>query len=81
MLQPSPSGPSPTASAEESVKNWLAYRQNQKQLPAAESPHEWLAFRKSQTRTAAKSLTVETGSNDGEDSKGNSHRRKNDLTL
>jgi MobA/MobL family len=77
----SPSSPSSTLSAEESVKNWLAYRKNQKQLPAAESPNEWLAFRESQTPTAAKSPTIETGNSDGEDSKGNSHRRKNDLTL
>jgi hypothetical protein len=76
-----PNSPLSTVSAEESVKNWLAYRKNQKQLLATESPNEWLAFRESQTPTAAKSPTVETGNGDGEDSKGNSHRRKNDLTL
>ncbi len=77
----SPNSPLSTASAEESVKNWLAYRKNQKQLPAAESRNESPAFRESQTPTAAKSPTIETGNSDGKDSKGNSHRRKNDLTL
>jgi hypothetical protein len=77
----SPNSPLSAVSAEESVKNWLAYRKNQKQLPAPELPNEWLAFRESQTPTAAKSPTIETGNSDGEDSKGNSHRRKNDLTL
>jgi hypothetical protein len=41
---------SPTVSAEESVKNWLAFRERQKQLPAKESLSEWLAYRESQTQ-------------------------------
>ena len=79
----SPGKPSSTVSAEESVKNWLAYRENQKQLPVAESPNQWLAFRESQTQIAtAKSPTIGAGDRDADDSQGNSQRgRKNDLAL
>jgi hypothetical protein len=75
--------PSSTVSAEESVKNWLAYRENQKQLPVTESPNQWLAFRESQTRNAtAKSPTIGAGDRDADDAQGNSQRgRKNDLAL
>jgi hypothetical protein len=77
----SPHSHSPASNAEESVKNWLAYRKNQSQLPAAESPNEWLTFRASQTPIEAKSPTIEMENSDDEGSKGSSHRRKNDLTL
>ena len=78
----SPGEPSSGVSAEESVKNWLAYRENQTQLPANESPNQWLAFREKQKQKAATSPTIETGHGDGEESKGSSHRGpKNDLGL
>jgi hypothetical protein len=76
-----PRGPSPSVSAEESVKTWLDYRRQQRELPAADSLRDWLAFREGHMRTAAKSPALETGNSDGEESKGNSHRRGNDLTL
>jgi hypothetical protein len=80
--QLSPKSPSSTASAEQSVKNWLAYREQQKQLPAEESPNQWLAFREKQKQKAATSPTIETGHGDGEESKGSAHRGpKNDLGL
>jgi MobA/MobL family len=90
---PVPQGkPASTVSAEESVKNWLAYRENQKQLPASESLHQWLAFRESQARTAsAKDLsqdrsgapeTVGSGDREGEAADKSARRgRKNDLSL
>jgi MobA/MobL family len=77
----SPHSHSPTLNAEESVKNWLAYRKNQKQLSAAESPNEWLAFRASQAPIETKSPTIEMKNGDDEESKATSHRCKNDLTL
>ena len=81
-----------TASAEESVKNWLAYRENQKQLPANESLNEWLAFRESQPRTAsAKGLSQDrsgapetggAGDREGDAADKSARRgRKNDLSL
>jgi hypothetical protein len=41
---------SPPASAEQSVKNWLAYRERQQQLPAKESLNDWLAYRERQAQ-------------------------------
>jgi hypothetical protein len=84
LAEPSPvstSNPTPTGSAGESVKNWLAYRQSQKQVPATASSEEWLAFRESRTAKAAESPAIETSNHDDGDSQGNSHRRSNDLTL
>jgi len=83
---------SPTVSAEESVKNWLAFRENQKQLPAKEPLSDWLAYRESQTQAASpKSPTqdrarepgaVGTGDSDGSAAEKNSKRdRKNDAAL
>jgi hypothetical protein len=70
-------------SAEQSIKNWLAFRENQKQEPADESIKQWLAFRESQ-RTNATALTPAIGSGDkaADPADGNSQRgRKNDLSL
>jgi hypothetical protein len=41
------------ASAEESVKNWLAFREKQKQLPAEKSLGNWVAYRESLSRSAS----------------------------
>jgi hypothetical protein len=84
--EPKPATPGkslPKTSAEESVKNWLAFRENQKQLPANESIDQWLAFRKNQVAKAtAPTPTVgsaDKGANPGD---ANSKRdRKNDLSL
>jgi hypothetical protein len=83
---------SPTVSAEESVKNWLAFRESQKQLPAKEPLSDWLAYRESQTQAKSpKSPTqnrarepgaVGTGDPDGPAAEKNSKRdRKNDAAL
>lgn len=42
-----------SASAEESVKNWLAFREKQRQLPAEKSLDNWRAYRESLTRAAS----------------------------
>ena len=78
-----PSAPLPPASTEESVKNWLAFRENQKQLPANESIDQWLAFRKNQTpKTIASTPTIGSGDKGVDPLHGNSQRgRKNDLSL
>ena len=78
-----PSVPLPPASAEESVKNWLAFRENQKQAPANESIKQWLAFRESQkTHATAPTPAMGGGDKGAEPADGNSQRgRKNDLSL
>jgi hypothetical protein len=78
-----PSAPLPPASAEESVKNWLAFRENQKQAPANESIKQWLAFRESQkTHATAPTPAMGGGDKGTEPADGNSQRgRKNDLSL
>jgi hypothetical protein len=47
-------GPTTSPTAEESVKNWLAYRESQRRAPASptaeESVKNWLAYRESQRR-------------------------------
>ena len=78
-----PSTPLPTASAEESVKNWLAFREKQKQLPENESINQWLAFRENQTAKAtAPTPAIRNGDKGADPADGNSQRgRKNDLSL
>ena len=68
---------------EESVKNWLAFRENQKQVPADESLKQWLAFRESQTADAtAPTPAMGSGDKGADPVDGNSQReRKNDLSL
>lgn len=78
-----PSGPLPPASAEQSVKNWLAFREKQTQSATNESIEQWLAFRKNQVLSAtaptATPRSDDKGANPGD---GNSKRgRKNDLSL
>jgi hypothetical protein len=78
-----PSGPSPPASAEQSVKNWLFFREKQQPSPTQESVERWLAFRQNQvpqaTAPTATPGSAEKGADPGE---GNSPRgRKNDLSL
>jgi hypothetical protein len=83
---------SSTPSAEESVKNWLAFRESQKQLPAKGSLSNWLAYRESQTQAAPpKSPSQDrsrepgaagTDNRDGPAAEKNSKRdRKNDAGL
>ncbi|HEY0746517.1 MAG TPA: MobA/MobL family protein [Steroidobacteraceae bacterium] len=48
---------SPAATTDKSVKNWLEFRERQKQLPADDSVNKWLAYRESQKHAEA-SLTV-----------------------
>ncbi len=84
--EPKPATPSallPTASAQESVKNWLAFRENQKQLSANESINQWLAFRENQTpKTTASTPAIGSGDKGADPVDGNSQRgRKNDLSL
>ena len=78
-----PSVPLPPARAEESVKNWLAFRENQKQAPPNESIKQWLAFRESQkTHATAPTPAMGGGDKGAEPADGNSQRgRKNDLSL
>lgn len=78
-----PSAPLPTARAEEYVKNWLAFRENQKQLPANESINQWLAFRENQTpKATAPNPAIGSGDKGAVLADGNSQRgRKNDLSL
>ena len=78
-----PSAPLPPAHVEESVKNWLAFRENQKQVPADESLKQWLAFRESQkTNATAPTPAMGGGDKGAEPADGNSRRgRKNDLSL
>lgn len=73
----------PPASAEESVKNWLAFRENQKQSPANKSIDQWLAFRKNQTpKATAQTPTMGSGDKVTEPVDGKSqHGCKNDLSL
>ena len=89
--QPGPAS-SPTT-AEESVKNWLAFRKNDQQVPDAESLNHWLAYRERQTETASssKSATQDrsrdpdggaSGNQDSEAAERNStHGRHNDVAL
>lgn len=79
----SPEKPSSAVSAEQSLKNWLAYRENQRRLPATESPNQGLVFRESQARSeAAKSRSMEDGKRDREDEAGYAqHGRNNGLAL
>lgn len=78
-----PSAPLPTASAEESLKSWLAFREKQRELPENESINQWLAFRENQTpKTTASTPTIGSGDKGAEPLDGNSRReRKNDLSL
>jgi MobA/MobL family len=80
---PTPDAPVPPASAEEAVKNWLAFRENQKQAPANESIKQWLAFRESQkTNAIAPTPAIGSGDKGADPADGNSQRgRKNDLSL
>ncbi len=77
------STPLPPAYVDESVKNWLAFRESQKQAPANESIKQWLAFRESQTPNAtAPTPTIGSGDKGADPADGNSQRgRKNDLSL
>lgn len=78
-----PSGPLPTATAEQSVKNWLAFRDKQKQSPPNESMEQWLAFRRNQVlKATAPTPTPGSGDQGGDPGDDNSKRgRKNDLSL
>jgi hypothetical protein len=78
-----PSGPLPPTRAEQSVKNWLAFRENQKQSPANTSIDQWLAYRKNEVPGAtAPTRTVGDGDKGTDPGDGNSQRdRKNDLSL
>jgi hypothetical protein len=78
-----PSAPVPPASAQESVRSWLAFRENQKQSPANESIDQWLAFRKNLTpKENAPTPTMDSGDGGTGPVDGSSQRdRKNDLSL
>jgi hypothetical protein len=89
-----PPGPasSPTT-AEESVKNWLAFRKNDQQAPDAESLKYWLAYRERSTETAPtiksasqdRSREPDGGASGNQDSdaaeRNSTHGRDNDVTL
>jgi hypothetical protein len=89
-----PPGPasSPTT-AEESVKNWLAFRKNDKQAPDVESLNHWLAYRERQTETAPtiksasqdRSREPDGGASGNQDSdaaeRNSTHGRHNDVAL
>jgi hypothetical protein len=83
LPQATPSAPLPPAQGEDSVKNWLAFREKQKQAPANESIKQWLAFRESQTADAtAPTSAMGSGDKGADPVDGNSQReRKNDLSL
>jgi len=83
---------SPTASAEESVKHWLAFREAEKQLPAAQPLNQWLAYRDGQdaaesARTASEDRARDSGagvpgSRDGDDpDKDRDRSRGSDVAL
>jgi MobA/MobL family len=78
-----PSAPLPPAQGDEAVKNWLAFREKQKEAPAHESIKQWLTFRESQTANAtAPTPAMGSGEKDADPVDGNSQRgRKNDLSL
>jgi hypothetical protein len=78
-----PSAPVPPASAQESVKKWMAFRENQKQSPANESIDQWLAFRKNLTpKENAPAPAVGSGDGGTGPVDGSSQRgRKNGLSL
>jgi hypothetical protein len=90
------SQPPPSPTAEESVRNWLAYRESHKPGPtAAESAKNWMAFRESQkqadpAQTAVKKRSLERGLGGGaaddadDDSRNNRKKdrsRDNDFGL
>ncbi len=82
---------SPTT-AEESVKNWLAFRKNDQQVPDAESLKYWLAYREQQTETASSSKSTSqdrsrdpdggaSGNQDSDAERNSTHGRDNDVAL
>jgi hypothetical protein len=82
----------PAVSAEQSVKNWLAYRQTHPEVTAQQSLDNWLAYRERQAQAAAtgspsKDRSVEPGavgsaSRDGEPRKRTvKSRRRHDASL
>ena len=79
---PSGAMPPPTR-AEQSVKNWLAFRENQKQSPAKGTIDQRLESRQTQVSEAtAPTRTIGGGEKDGDPGDGASQRdRKNDLSL
>jgi hypothetical protein len=81
-------GRSSPASAEESVKSWLASRRDQKQPAADESLNRWLAYREKQIQTGPKGGPTRVQARErplsqeqGKDGKKSKPIRKDDLSL
>ena len=82
---------SPVVSAEESVKNWLAFRDAHVQAPADESLNRWLTYREGQMQTASpegpsqdrsrERDVLGTGAPEGEEAGKSKSGRKNDMSL